>query len=247
MYIVISPLKTEISHFLKNAGLKKAYKKKGLNIYRGIFSGREILLAVTGMGRKSSIRSIKGLFSYLKENKIGNSSIERIILTGFCGSLTDEIKIGDIVIYKQLINLEKKNRQGSFYRSASITFDTGFLEKMLAVKNRPIIYKAIGATVPNVIGKASRKKRLAKDHHCRVIDIESYWIAKNINMPKYLLIARAVSDDTANDFPEGRFLASKIIFSVFKPKSSSNLFNILENMEKAKKSISFFLVEILKL
>jgi len=249
MDLVISPLKIELAGLIKRSAAVKVFSKKKLKIYMLPGKANKTMIAVTGMGKDSSINSLKEIKRYIDNMDIAKDEDLRIISTGFCGSLSDKIKAGDLVYYKKIINLAEK------FDDQKTGHPTGGPVLLSEIKSHSLLNGIISsglkevtaATVPEVVGNSSKKKRLREDLGCDVIDMESYWIAKNIPEVPELIFLRAVSDDTDADFPEGRFIALKIALSIFEIKKKCNFLSLLKKIKKAQGSITKFLEEVIDL
>jgi nucleoside phosphorylase len=248
MDLVISPLKIELAGFLKRFYAVKAFRKNKLEVYKLPQKGGKVLVAITGMGKDNSLNSLGELYRYVNDLDIGDKEGLRIIATGFCGSLSDRIRAGDLVVYKKIFNLSERHVNKDYKNTEKGLFlDDSKDHGLTFRKVKNALQDVTAATVPQVIGKVEKKRILQKTFGCDVIDMESYWILKSTPKGSEITFIRAASDDTEEDFPEGRFIALKTVFSFFDKGSKCKPKKILRNIKKAQASITGLLADVLDL
>lgn len=115
---------------------------------------------------------------------------QQAIAMGLCGSLNPQLKVGNIVIYTECLDLTKQQTQ------------TQFLECVLKpnIRNKFTLVKAL--TSDRLIHLASEKQYLYQTTQTDVVDMEGYVILeffKKLNIPVGMI--RVVSDDSNYDLP----------------------------------------------
>ncbi len=229
--ILCSAVKKEIEKILRhfNAVLLSSIKNK-YHIYHYSNRNNEIYFIITGVGRKN-IR--KNLEYFIKKYNLSNNFFW--ILTGYAGSITDNFKIGDIVV-PGLIRDEK-----NIYN-----LNQDILSPLI---NRVNIFK-----VSRVYGEREKRDLKANYPDVDIIDMEStafYEVMKKNDFKNYY-IYKSITDDLTFKFPDFRLIKDSIFKIKFKGflillknlRQVKDLFSIYRNMSKASKSIYKFFITL---
>lgn len=298
MLIIFGALKVEISGLFKLTRIKNINKDNNIIIYSGKIGDEDIMLVKTGMGEKNVRKALKFLSeNYLSDISIKNkagirktnsklhkeldkiSSLEdtdksesvRVLAIGFCGSVSERFKIGDVVTYKSIKNLKsigsgkficksridllinnkelKADRDNIFYVD---TCNKIFQKKVL--KKKVELFKVNSATVPTLVTDYKQKKIIGEKFDVDVIDMESYWIGKFCYENKFpFLSIRSVSDSLNENMPDffTNYGEHKIFYNIFNliigaVKNPINIIRIIKaikNIKKAKLNLDIFLKE----
>lgn len=117
---------------------------------------------------------------------------DRVIVMGLCGSLSPDLKIGDVVVYECIYYSDSQNNQ-----TKVLACDSSFLKSI----NKSTQVKAL--TSDRLIHVAAEKQHLHKTTNADVVDMEGYVILKffaKLNIP--VVTIRVVSDDSLFDLPD---------------------------------------------
>lgn len=136
---------------------------------------------------KSGIGAIG--FEELHAHRLVSEDIDRVIITGFCGALSDELRKGDVVLYdrcRNLTNVIELDRE---------------LNERLETKFKPV--RGTGLTVTRVVVEASEKKRLWTEYGALAVDMETFAVASVCRERQIPVAAlRVVSDESDEELPD---------------------------------------------
>lgn len=214
--------------FLK---IKSKTRKGNAVIYKCSYENKIFWVLKTGMGKKNTAEAFKFLLSMLDP-----SSITVAFNTGFCGATSKNFKIGDILSYSKIKNLD--TTYGNIVEKDKIN-----LKK---IENH-IPVEVTGGTTEYLTNDKALKEKILKYTGVQAVDMESYYIAKL--MPRKNIdfqVIRAVSDTPENNFP-GFFMDFSLgnnisgIINLFKfilnPRNIKKLHGVIKNINIAKKSL----------
>ncbi|MEP7274200.1 MAG: hypothetical protein ABI882_22085, partial [Acidobacteriota bacterium] len=128
-------------------------------------------------------------FESVFADRLASADIGRVIMTGLCGALSEDLRKGDIVLYDRCRNLTDE-----------IELDRELSAK-LASTFTPV--RGTGLTVTRVVAEASEKKRLRAEYGALAVDMETFIVAsacKEQGVPVAAL--RVVSDEADEDLPD---------------------------------------------
>ena len=213
--ILCSAIKKEIFKIIKyfNADLLLSVKKK-YYIYHYNKGHGEIYFIITGIGQKN-IK--KNLDHFIKEYHPDKDF--QWILTGFGGAISNDLKIGEIVI-PSIIRNEKE-----VYKINPDEFD----------KSRR---KACLFEVDRIYGEKEKAGLKERYPDIDIIDMESASfceIMEKNNFKKYF-IYRSITDDPGFRFPDFRLIKD----SIFKIKSKDLLYALLKDIREIKYLTSLY-------
>jgi nucleoside phosphorylase len=100
MLVIFAAFKKEAADLLKAVKLKKIIKTKSTVIYDGTIKNKRIIICITGMGKSNSLFAVSQIIKMNLENPV-------FLILGISGALTDNLDIGDLVVYGSIKNLEK--------------------------------------------------------------------------------------------------------------------------------------------
>ena len=252
MLIIFGALKIELLPILNLMKTYNISKTNGTITYKGKINNEITLVVKTGMGKvnaqKASELIIKKYIAsntiQYKNKKLKSRKEITVLLVGFCGATDKNLKTGNAVIYDSIKNLESTDN------SSYVCKDILKL-KADKISNSIIKHKLInvsGSTVPDVIRLPGIKKQIGKQFAVQAIDIESYWIGKEIvkyNTPFYCL--RVVSDTIEDKLPGyfGNYSKIKILWkflgslllSLVSPVELKTNIKIIKKIKKARGSL----------
>ena len=184
MIALLGALKEEISCLRKRMTIAETVSEDAFTLFRGTWQGRKILLAQTGMGKQRAQAATRHL--------VERYPITTLVSLGFAGALTDELRVGDVVLYSAVHCADDAaSQQGAYCVSDDLLARaTGALEGV-AVN----ISCKTGVTVPHAVLSPEEKGELADSFDASVVDMESYWIAEIASERRIpLVIIRSGSD-----------------------------------------------------
>jgi 5'-methylthioadenosine/S-adenosylhomocysteine nucleosidase len=184
MVALLGALKQEITDVRKRMTVTENVSEDTCTIFRGTWHGREILLAQTGMGKQRAQAATRHLVEHYP--------ITRIISLGFAGALTDELRVGDVILYSAVHCSDAEvSQQGAYCSGKDLLARVNGALKHVAVNSscRP------GVTVSHAVLSYEEKHGLDLAFNASVVDMESYWIAEIAAEQQIpFVILRSVSD-----------------------------------------------------
>lgn len=185
MIALLGALKEEISCLRKRMVVTEIVSESAYTLFRGTWKGREILLVQTGIGKRRAQAATRQL--------VESHPITTLVSLGFAGAITDELVIGDVVLYSAVhcSDAEASSQQDTYCSSSDLLERVAGTLEGAAVNS----FCKSGVTVPHVVLSPEDKEVLARAFHASVVDMESYWIAEIASERRIpFVIVRSVSD-----------------------------------------------------
>lgn len=242
MIAVLGAIREEITDLRKQMAIEETIAVQGCQIYKGKYRDRDVLLSQTGLGKERVERAAKFILE--------RYPVTALVSLGFAGALTEELKIGDVIICPVLYygseQLHGDSKSGSpCYSDANLI--------LLAAQARCKTFRLFQGSAVTVEGPVSEpkvKKALGKALSAKAVDMESYWIARVAsakNVP--FLAVSAVSDTVEESLPPfDRFLDSgtwqwerAVLFFLARPQQLTKLLCLHRNARRARKSLTAFM------
>jgi nucleoside phosphorylase len=247
MIAVISALEEEIKDFKRAISIKRVSSYRCCRFYEGHCENQDIVLALTGVGAEHA-KQVAHLI-------LATYPVKTLISTGFCGSLNDKTRIGDIVVYSRIS--PGGNLPTAETNASPLVLDPGLADFAAKISSGTKFRTMIGngVTIPNVCSTPEAKSRLGKVHLADVVDMESYSIGEITSEKKVAFIAaRVVLDQLKDDLSlfdditsSGKIVPRKVLFQmVARPSSATKLVQFANNSRKARKSLSVFLCGLIR-
>ncbi len=240
MLALAGALREETSDVQKEMLIRETVTRKPGNLYRGKYRGREILLAQTGAGKERA-ESITG-------HILECYPVTTLISIGFAGALTGELNTGDIVICSALYRANGPERQTI---DPEPLFPDASLVTLLAeaFEDAGLGFHLGGSvTVTRPVCHSEAKRHLGKTGYARVVDMESYWMARIAAARRVPFMAvRAVSDTVRSNLPpldrlletDGSWSKAKTASRLaFRPDYLVKLLVLYRNARQARKNLT---------
>jgi nucleoside phosphorylase len=174
MIAVTFALPTESHEFLRSLSSKFRGDRNGVCIIRGKIDDREVEVLHTGVGERVCRHRIGKLLQ--------NQHFDYLISAGFAGALTDDLRVGDLVLAKN--------------------FSTVDLSETRASRSGLPIHIANLLTVPALINSGEERNNLALTSGATAVDMETEFIARACAAHAIpLLSLRVISDTPRSLFP----------------------------------------------
>jgi nucleoside phosphorylase len=100
MLVVFAAFKKEAAGLLKLINCQKIKKMGETIIYDGEINSKRIIVCITGMGKSNSLNGVKKIIEMDLANPL-------FLIQGVSGALIENMKIGDLIIYESIQNLEQ--------------------------------------------------------------------------------------------------------------------------------------------
>ena len=183
MIAVTFALPAESSEFLRRMRVRARAERNGLRIVRGQMHDRMIEVLHTGVGEKICQQRV-GKF-------LQDQQFDLMISAGFAGALSDQLKVGDLLLAKNLSTLDLSSTCASL---SSMPIHTGDL-----------------STVPALIDSSEERNRLAQTSGAAAVDMETEFIAHACAEHGIPLVSlRVITDTPREPFPA----PTKVLFDM---------------------------------
>jgi adenosylhomocysteine nucleosidase len=195
MIAITFALPAESSEFLKRLSNKSESDRNGVSTVRGNIGdpemigapeslrSREVEVMHTGVGEKLCRERLR---KFLEDQ-----TFDLLISSGFAGALTDELRVGDLLLAKNISTIELNKSRSSF---SELRIRTAYL-----------------ITLPHLVDSTEERNRIARRSGAAAVDMETEFIARlcaEHGIP--LLSLRIITDTSRQPFPA----PSKILFDI---------------------------------
>lgn len=237
---ILGALKTETSSVRRQMTSRVVHQASACPMCEGVYRGRTIVLATTGMGRERAEDAARCL--------LGRHPISLLISIGFAGALTDDLAMGDIVLGSPLKAVS--DDEGKSIVHPPLTADQRILSSVEEGLVRAAIpfHVKVGVTVPDLICDPAQRAELAAVADAQVVDMESYWIARIAAQRDIPFITiRAISDTSKKGLlpftqmmaPDGQWKAKETVrYFIRRPRYLARLLPLAGEIRRAKKSLA---------
>jgi nucleoside phosphorylase len=100
MLVIFSAFKKEAIGLLGLLKIKKIVKNKNTVIYDGTINNKRMIICITGMGKSNASVAASQVIEMKLENPV-------FLIQGISGSLIDSLKVGDLIMYESIRNLDQ--------------------------------------------------------------------------------------------------------------------------------------------
>lgn len=240
MLALLGALKSETASVRKRMTVDFVGAASSCRLAQGRFRGTPMVLATTGMGRQRAEAAAR----YVLEAY----SISFLISFGFAGALTDELRVGDVVLGSALHVRADDEAQSAPLEPIALDASMRSLAEQALLRAGVDFSVAEGVTVPDLLCDVDDKTALAKATGARMVDMESYWIAAAAaerGVP--FLTLRAISDTKAEGLlpftqlmtPDGRWKARQTaLYFIQKPHDVVVLLRMAGTIPRAKRTLA---------
>ncbi len=190
MLVLLAAMRQEVDGMRKRLGLAHAIDRGGWRTFEGGYEGKELALIETGPGRHRA--EAAALFMMMRY------PVTSVISFGFAGGLTDEVKVGDVVLCRRL-------HDGAVHGPRSpYQSDEGLITLAVQVPLGDAVRAVLGSsvTVDGVVIEPRQKRALREASGADAVDMEGYWVADvaaDAGVP--FLAVRAISDPVTQRLP----------------------------------------------
>jgi adenosylhomocysteine nucleosidase len=174
MIAVTFALPAESSEFLRRLRDRTGIERNGVRIVRGKIDGRMTEVLHTGVGEKVCRQRV--------ERFLQDQQFDLLISTGFAGALSDDLKVGDLLLAKNFSTIDLNE---------ALSFLSSFPHHIADL-----------LTVPALIDSSEDRNRIARESGAAAVDMETEFIARACaehGVP--LLSLRVITDSPSQSFP----------------------------------------------
>jgi adenosylhomocysteine nucleosidase len=195
MLALVAAMREEIAGLKKLMSIEQAVAESDCRFYRGNHREKEVLLVQTGIGREAAVRATA--------LALERFPITTVVSFGLSGGLTDEIDAGDVVLCATLHCQGESGSQvdgglpACFSDAALVSLAAETFEE-----SRTRWTQADSVTVAGLVRLPEDKYRLGQASSAKIVDMESYWVAR-VSSGKGIpfLSIRAISDTAGDTLP----------------------------------------------
>jgi len=226
---LVCALPLELAEFLGRCQRVKVYSGGSFKFRGGIYDGIRIAVVESGVGPWRATRATQAL--------IDAHQPRWIVSTGLAGALSDDVKIGHLVVADRL-----RNAAGD-----ELSIDIG----MTSDSARGLHVGRL-LTVDHIVRTVVEKRSLAAETGALAVDMESFSVATVSRLSKTRFMAvRAISDDLSEDLPPevlslvgetGAVRLGAVLGSLLKrPSSLQDMWRLRERATTAATRLADFL------
>ncbi len=106
VYLVLAALAEELTELLSRASIEAVERWHGFTFHRGRLSGKEVVIARTGVG--------KSLSAMLAQHLIDRYRPQALLFSGIAGALRPQLEIGDMVVARDCLQYDLDARPAGF-------------------------------------------------------------------------------------------------------------------------------------
>ena len=235
------------------AGIKKAMqifdriRLDKIEICKGTWLGRNIILVLTGVGRQKAKKATSQVME--------NFHPEAIISIGYAGALTAELKVGDLFIADCILN--EQNNAVSFEMEDTRNSEWLDLAKSISLAGELKIKVGKLITVNSVIHTPEAKQDLGKKFGADAVEMETIEIAMLAREKKIpFLSVRGISDAVDHELIDSSsFLGSDGEISKLRagwyvlthPRSLKNAISLRSHTQIATQNLTDFISKLISI
>ncbi|MHB1346884.1 MAG: 5'-methylthioadenosine/S-adenosylhomocysteine nucleosidase family protein, partial [Candidatus Humimicrobiaceae bacterium] len=261
MLVFFAAFKKEAIDLIRMLESRKTVKFKKTVIYDGTIRNKRAVICIMGMGKSNSLYALRKILKMKLENPV-------FVIQGISGAVADHLKIGDVVIYETVKNIEKFETSNnadiptcSVPDIEEIKFDSGVinfdsLKSSWESYDKDLrILKSSGGLVPHVVTDQREKLFLNKSYSVEAIDMESYYIAdiaKDNKIP--VICVRSISDSLGEPISElivrfgsgGFCIKIKCLISaLFSRSETRSIISSYKNIDISCRNLNLFVKKVL--
>ncbi len=187
---LMGAMKEEVDGLRKQMAVERRLKLSGWSLFQGRWGGRELLLVQAGPGRRLAEDALEYLLAHYP--------LGGIVSFGFGGALTEELKVGDLVLCPLLFRGDDPAGEA---RCSSDPWMLQLAKRGLEADGT-VVQIGTGVTVDVPVRTPEERRVLRESYGAQVVDMESYWVGMQAlarGVP--FLAVRAISDTPADVLP----------------------------------------------
>jgi adenosylhomocysteine nucleosidase len=237
---IVAAIKLELDPLLARLDRVRKYSGGDFTFRGGFLRDIRIATVECGVGRKRAERATHAL--------LDAHSPQWLLSIGFSGGLTDQLKIGDVVVANRIVPAEAPGPADD----AGLKIDI----KMPSDEAKGLYVGRIAAA-DHIVHSVAEKRGIHERTGAIAVDMESLAVAEACRERKARFMAvRGISDDCSADLPSevlsvlggtGSVRAGAIVGALWKrPSSYKDLWRLRQNATLSAERLSLFLVSMLK-
>lgn len=193
---IIGTLHWELRSILQHLDSRRRLPVEVPRLWEGSCDGRTVVVAECGVGRLRAEKAVSVL--------VDRFSLPTLVCVGFSGATSENCRPGDVVLCSSVQCGQEASGDAGWACGPAIQFDEALIRLGSQILRSEAIpfHLAICLTVARLIDDPDTKMLLGKTLQADVVDMESYWIARQARgRVGRMLVARAVSDAMDQPLP----------------------------------------------
>lgn len=193
MISVFFALGQEMASLKSQVNIVKKIRYTHAVFYQAEFHGFPVTLVQTGIGK-----NVSDVIHHLSKCV----RIQLIVSSGFAGSVSPEVGIGDLIIGKHVLHSTQETPEGTIKIDSILSCDTSIAELAVTLSSADNLRSHYGdiLSADKIIRQASIKKRIGSQTSAIAVDMESFAIGERANaMGIPFIVVRAISDGADED------------------------------------------------
>ena len=242
MLAILGAFGQEIVDLRRQMVIEEVVDNPVCRLYRGKLRNRDTLLVQTGMGKERAENATRFILEHYP--------VTAIISTGFAGGLAPELKIGDVVVCSELHYVPRAEHEEQGLEPFAPDACLLSLASQEPGDSATRFCLGSGVTVLQLDSSPQKIQELRDTSHARIVDMESYWIARIALARQIPFIAiRSISDTMQQGVQpfdqilaaDGKLLWKKAVLCfLLHPHYLMNVFTLFRNTRPAKRNLAAF-------
>lgn len=237
---IVAALHLEVSPLLEKCDRLKKYVGGDFTFYGGFLRDIRVACVTAGAGAKRAAAAAHAL--------LDAHAPQWMFSVGFAGGLTDDLRIGDIVVADRILPAA----------AASPDDDAGLkIDVKMANDPKRGLYIGRLATAGHIVQTVAEKRDIAARTGALAVDMESLTVAEVCRERKVKFLAvRAITDDCSADLPPevlsllggtGTIRAGAVVGALWKrPSSYKAMWELRQNAHLASDRLGMFLAALIR-
>ena len=189
---LIFAMEEEIQEFIKLINVNNAYQLFGLPFYETVINDNDCLLTVCGVGKVNAARTAQIL--------IGNYGVDIILNVGVAGGISDNLKVGDIIIGEKLVqhdfDITAFNHDKGYIPNVGVFIESDeYLIRVASEIIKENVHKGVIASGDIFLTDSIMSNKIRNKFNALCVEMEGASIAQVAylsNIP--FLVLRSISD-----------------------------------------------------
>ena len=171
MIAIFFALSQEVASLKPQVNILKKTRYGHALIYQTEFYGFPVMVVQTGVGKK-----VSDVIHHLSKQV----RIQLMISSGFAGSVNPDVRVGDLVIGKDVLSASQNAFEGEIRIDSRLTCDAPVADIAVKLQHADDYHVHYGdiLTVNKIIRKSSTKKHIGSCTSAIAVDMESFIIAE---------------------------------------------------------------------
>lgn len=194
---IVAALSWELAGLRRRIRIENRVQIGAQALWEGRCRGRRVVLMESGVGKARAEEAMDLL--------LARYSLSVLLCIGFGGGVHRELECGDVVVCPRVYLATGEASPAEWSLTEEVQSDAQLQSLATDVLSEQGIRSHVGdaLTVSRVIGASAVKAEIGHALRVKVVDMESFWVARRaLNRVGALLVARAISDPLDYSLPD---------------------------------------------